>query len=399
MSQTRSAALDGVKVLDLCQVGAGPYCSTMLGDFGAEVVKVEPLGGEPTRSVDNFFAPKESAYYFGINRSKKAIAVDIKSEAGHAVLLRLVKWADVVTVSMRPPTVARLGLSYEGLVAVNPRIVYLSITAFGETGPRTEAPGMDIVAQALSGVMALTGEPDQPPVKCGASIADWTTSFLGAFAITAALRARDRDGVGQKLSVSLLDGAIACLPQFVSSYMATGTPPRRSGSGHPMVVPYQVFLTADGNVIVACLDDRFWPRLCNALERPDLITDERFATNSERVKHRAEIVGIIQAILAAKPTAEWVDRFEKLSVPHAPVLELEEVVVDPQIVHNEMILTLEHPRFGQYQVVNNPIRMSATPPKPHGYSPGVGEHTDEVLLGIGYTADELASMRTESVIE
>lgn len=399
MTQTRMAALDGVKVLDLCQVGAGPYCSTLLGDLGAEVVKVEPIGGEPTRSVDNFFAPKESAYYFGINRSKKAIALDIKSKEGHEILLRLAKWADVVTVSMRPATVDRLGLSYDNLRKVNDRIVYLSVTAFGEDGPRAEAPGMDIVAQALSGVMALTGEPDQPPVKCGASVADWTTSFLSAFAIVSALRARDRDGVGQKVAVSLLDASLSLLPQFVSSYRATGVAPRRSGSGHPMVVPYQVFLTADGNIIVACLDDRFWPRLCNALERPELIADERFATNSSRVKRRAEIVGIVQAILATKTTEEWVSRFEKLSVPHAPVLELEQVVEDPQVIHNEMILTLEHPRFGKYQVVNNPIRMSATPAVPHGYSPGVGEHTDEVLAGVGYSEEELGALRDAAIIE
>ena len=401
MSRTTAfpPALEGVKILDLSQVGAGPYCTTLLGDMGADVIKVEPIGGEPTRTIDNFFGPKESAYYYGINRSKRTVALDIKADAGIKIISNLIKWADVFVIGMRPNTVARLGLAYEDVAAINPMIIYLSITAFGESGPRIDEPGMDIVAQALSGVMALTGDPDRPPVKCGPSITDWAASFLGSFAVSAALRARDRDGVGQKLSVSLLDGAVALLPQFVSSYKATGVAPRRSGSGHPMVVPYQVFSTADGNIIVACLDNRFWPRLCRSIDRPDLIDDPRYSENEERVRRRDEVIGIVQNALLCHPTSTWIERFTKESMAHAPVLELEEALAEPQILHNEMILTLDHPKYGSYQVANNPIRMSKTPPRPWGYSPGVGQHTDEVLLSLGMQVEELAELRRREIIE
>jgi crotonobetainyl-CoA:carnitine CoA-transferase CaiB-like acyl-CoA transferase len=278
-------------------------------------------------------------------------------------------------------------------------VIYLSITAFGESGPRANEPGMDILAQALSGVMALTGEADRSPAKCGASIADWTASFLGAFAVCAALRARDRDGVGQKLSVNLLDGMLASLPQFVGSYFATGKSPVRSGSGHPSVVPYQAFATSDGYIIVACISDRFWPRLCAAISRPDLAEDPHYSQNLERVKRRGEVVGIVEDALRAATTAYWTETFGKLDFPCSPVLELGQAVEDPQVVHNEMVITLDHPRIGPYRVVNNPIRMSRTPPKPRGFSPGVGEHTNEVLCELGYSDADLAQLRETRVIE
>jgi crotonobetainyl-CoA:carnitine CoA-transferase CaiB-like acyl-CoA transferase len=388
--------LAGVKVVDLTQVGAGPYMTSLLGDLGADVVKIEPPGGEPMRSVDNYFAPKESAYYFGMNRSKRDITLDLKSPAGREVIDRMLATADVLTVSMRPRAVQALGLSYEQLAERFPRLVYCSVTAFGEDGPRVDEPGMDIVAQAISGIMAITGDPDRLPVKAGPAIADWATSFMGAFAIVSALRARDRDGVGQKVSVSLLDVAIACLPNYVTPMLVMGIPIRRSGSSHAQVVPYQVFESSDGYLVLACLSDQFWPPVCRALEREEWIDDARFHTNPERVRHRDALVPAVAAIMRERSTRTWIERFTRHGVPHAPVHELEQVFEDPQVVHNEMLLYLEHPRFGRYPVINNPIRMSRTNPRPHGYSPAPGEHNEEVFRELGYDEASIRRLVAEN---
>jgi crotonobetainyl-CoA:carnitine CoA-transferase CaiB-like acyl-CoA transferase len=388
--------LAGVKIVDLTQVGAGPYMTSLLGDLGADVVKIEPPGGEPMRSVDNYFAPKESAYYFGMNRSKRDITLDLKSPAGREVIDRMLATADVLTISMRPRAVQALGLSYEQLAERFPRLVYCSVTAFGEDGPRVDEPGMDIVAQAISGIMAITGDPDRLPVKAGPAIADWATSFMGAFAIVSALRARDRDGLGQKVSVSLLDVAIACLPNYVTPMLVMGTPIRRSGSSHGQVVPYQVFESSDGYLVLACLSDQFWAPVCRALEREEWIEDPRFHTNPERVRHRDELVPAVAAIMREQPTQSWIDRFTRHGVPHAPVHELEQVFEDPQVVHNEMLLYLDHPRFGRYPVINNPIRMSRTNPRPHGYSPAPGEHNEEVFRELGYDEESIRRLVAEN---
>lgn len=397
MSEAR-LPLNGVRVIDFCQVGSGPYCASILGDFGADVVKVEAPGGEPTRSIDSGFAPGHSTVFAGVNRSKRAIGLDLKSAAAPQVLERLLRWADVVAVSMRPQALARIGLSYEQVRDINPAIVYLSITAFGEDGPRAGEPGMDITAQALSGMMALTGEPDRPPAKCGAAVADYTGSYLGALAVLAALRTRDRDGVGQKVSVNLLDTAVSLMPQYVSSYFATGEVPRRAGSGHPTVVPYQAFETTDGAIIVACLKDAFWPRICAALGRDDLAAEGRFSTNAGRLAARAEVTGLLQDELGKQTTEHWAERFRSADVPYAPVNNLAEALVDPQVTHNDMVLTLNHPRHGEYRVVNNPVSMSVTPPLPSRYSPDPGEHTGEVLTEIGFSADEIGRLRADAAI-
>ena len=257
---------------------------------------------------------------------------------------------------------------------------------------------MDITAQALSGMMALTGEPDRPPAKCGAAVADYTGSYLGALAVLAALRTRDRDGVGQKVSVNLLDTAVSLMPQYVSSYFATGEVPRRAGSGHPTVVPYQAFETTDGAIIVACLKDAFWPRICAALGRDDLAAEGRFSTNAGRLAARAEVTGLLQDELGKQTTEHWAERFRSADVPYAPVNNLAEALVDPQVTHNDMVLTLNHPRHGEYRVVNNPVSMSVTPPLPSRYSPDPGEHTGEVLTEIGFSADEIGRLRADAAI-
>jgi crotonobetainyl-CoA:carnitine CoA-transferase CaiB-like acyl-CoA transferase len=376
--------LDEVRILDFTQVLAGPYATSLLGDFGADVIKIEPPGGEPFRTIDNLFAPGDSGYYFGINRSKRAMTLNLKHPDSRHIVERLVAQSDVVVVGFRPAAVTKIGLDFETLSAMNPRLVHCSLTAFGESGPLAGEPGMDIVVQAMSGVMGLTGEPDRPPVKTGPSIADFTGAFLTVSAVLAGLRVRDRDGIGQQVSVNLLDGQIAMLANFITPYFHNREPIRRAGGGHPQVVPYQVFHAADGPMVVACLNDTFWAPLCSGIDREDLIDDPRFIDNPARASHRNELIPLLAQLFESAARERWLARLRAHGVPCAPVNELEEALVEPQVIHNRSLIELTHPLHGRYTVPNNPIGMSVTPPRPHGYVPAVGEHTREVLTEFGF---------------
>jgi crotonobetainyl-CoA:carnitine CoA-transferase CaiB-like acyl-CoA transferase len=386
-------ALDGVRVVDLTQIASGPYAMSMLGDFGADVIKVEPLGGDSFRAVDDAFGPGESAYSFSVNRSKRAISVDLKSATGYAVFERLLSTADVLAVSMRPAVAAKLGVSYADLASRFPRLVYCSITGYGQDGPLADEPGMDLLAQARGGVMGTTGEPGRTPVKATPAIADFLTSFLACNGILLALRVRDRDGVGQEVDVNLLDGQVALLPNLSVAYHRTGVPARPLGGGHSSIVPYQAFPTADGWVVVACLIEKFWINLCRVLNRDEWQTDEQFRTNADRVRNRDLLVPQLGAILAQEPTAHWLAVLSAGDVPCGPVNRLEDVFTDPQVRNNRMSLVLDHPRHGPVVTVNNPVHLRATPPQPWGYPPDLGEHTDEVLAGLGFDRPTIAALR------
>lgn len=390
--------LDGIRVLDFTQVLAGPYGTSLLGDFGADVIKVEPLGGEPFRTIDNVIAPGESGYYYGINRSKRAMTLNVKHPAARAIVERLVRESDVVVVGFRPSAVSRIGLDFESLSAINPRLVYCSLTAFGDSGPLAAEPGMDIVVQALSGVMALTGEPDRPPVKTGPSIADFTGAFLVVTAVLAGLRVRDRDGIGQQVSVSLLDGQVAMLANFITPYFQNREPIRRAGGGHPQVVPYQVFEASDGSMVVACLNDTFWAPLCRGIGHEELIDDPRFATNPVRAANRGELIPFLEKLFATATRDEWLSRLRSHGMPCAPVNELEDALTQPQVVHNGTLTELTHPVHGAYTVPSNPIKMSVSPPRPHGYVPAVGEHTRDVLAELGFDQHQIAEFENAGVV-
>nr|WP_281378372.1 CaiB/BaiF CoA-transferase family protein [Gordonia humi] len=391
--------LSGVKVVDLSQIGAGPYGTSMLGDLGADVIKVEPLKGDSFRFVDNAYGPGESAYFFGVNRSKRSIALDLKDPQGYEVLMRLVREADVFVVAFRPDAIVRMGIDYETLKTVNPRLVYAAITAFGEDGPRAHQPGMDILAQALSGMMGVTGEVDGGPVKVGVPIADFVGSFFLGFGVCAALRLRDRTGVGDKIAINLLDGQVAAFANYITAYDKTGTKFRPLGGGHPQLVPYQPFLGSDGRYfILACLNDHFWSKLVPYLSQFEDFSDPRYATNTDRIENRDELCGRLQRLFSTEPAEYWLAGLEGTGVPCSPIHRMEEALEDPQVVHNRAVTELVHPRFGPYKVPNNPIRFHQAKTGPRGYAPALGEHTDEVLAEYGLSPDQIDDLRARGII-
>ena len=393
MSKTRDEKselpLHGKRVLDFSQYAAAPYAATLLGDFGADVIKIEQPAGDPFRRLDDVFGVDESAYFFGLHRSKRNLRLDLSKPEAAPILARLLETADIVIVGFRPDALDRLGLTYEAVSARNPRVVYCSLTAFGEDGPRSEQPGMDLLAQAISGVMGMTGEVGQPPVKVGPPIADFVGSFLLTTAALCALRVADRDGVGQHVSINLLDGQLAIMPNYITPYLRTKVPFQPVGGGHPQIVPYQVFLAEDKYMVVACPSDRLWRPLCAAIGKPEWRTDERFATNVSRVRHRQEVVGELAALFATKPAQHWLDLLQAHGVPCGPVNSLADALEDEQVVHNRMIVELEHPRHGRYAVVDNPMRLSRTPAQPRGYAADPGEHSSEILGELGFDGGEI----------
>ncbi|MGW1950867.1 CaiB/BaiF CoA transferase family protein [Streptomyces sp. NPDC001940] len=390
--------MDGIKVVDLTQIASGPYATSMLGDFGADVVKIEPPSGDPLRRIDNTFGPGESAYAYSVNRSKRAIALDLKTAAGFDVLERMLEDADVLAVSMRPSAAAKLGIDYASLAERHPRLVYCSITGYGESGPLAGRPGMDLIAQARGGVMGTTGEPGRTPVKVGPAVGDFLCSYLAMNAILLGLRVRDRDGTGQQVSVNLLDGQVSLLANLSVAYHRTGVPFRPMGGAQTNIVPYQVFATADGWMVVACLTEKFWVNLCHALGRGDLLADPRYAANADRVRNRNDLVPELERIFATRSAAHWVPLLDASDVPCSPVNRLEEVFEDSQVVNNDMRLVLDHPIHGEIVTVNNPIHLSRTPARPWGYPPAVGEHSDEVLTELGYDAEAIRTLREAGAV-
>lgn len=392
-------ALSGIRIVDLSQVGAGPYAASLLGDLGADVIKIEPPTGESFRYIDNLFGVGDSAYFYGVNRSKRSLTLDLHQPDGMDVLRRLVADADVMIVGFRPDAVTRLGIDYDSMSAINDQLVYCQLTAFGEDGPRAHQPGMDLLGQAIGGIMGLTGEPDGPPIKAGVPMADFVGSFLLGFSIVSALRARDLNGHGQKVSVNLLDGQIAMLANILTHYDRTKIPVRPQGGGHPQIAPYQPYKGGDGkDFIVACLNDRFWLRLTKVIDRPELADDPRFVTNADRVTNRAALNDILVPIFAEYTAASWLERLDQVAVPCGPVHRLEDVFTEPQVVHNHSIIELEHPVHGRYPVPNTPFRLHGTPAQPRGHAPLLGEHSAEILSESGFTPDEIGALLDKSVI-
>jgi crotonobetainyl-CoA:carnitine CoA-transferase CaiB-like acyl-CoA transferase len=393
---------DGVRVLDLSRMLAGPYGSMLLGDLGAEVIKIEePGGGDPMRVMGPPFLGegRESAYFLSINRNKKSVALDLERPEAREVFLDLCRVADVVWENFRPGVMARLGCDPATLRARNPRLVVCSISAFGQEGPYRDWPAFDLALQAMGGAMSITGEEGRPPARMGLPMGDLAGGMFGALAVAGALFRRAQTGEGTVIDLSLLDCQVSLLTYVAQYFWADGRVPGRVGSGHASVVPYQAFATRDGFLVVAVFAEKFWSGFCRALDRPDLIADVRFDSNGKRVERRRELVALLETIFPARPTADWLGRLQAEGVPAAPIQRVDEVLRDPQVLLREMVVGLEHPGLGTVKTLGTPIKPAGAPPFRPAPPPRLGEHTDAVLGGLlGYPAARIAALRRSGVI-
>ena len=393
-------ALDGMVVLDCTQFMAGPYCTMLLGDMGADVIKVErPGGGDDARRMGPPFIGGESAAHLQINRNKRSVVLDIRSGKGNEAIKRLAAKADVLIENYRPGTMARRGLGYEEIKAINPQIIYCSISGFGLTGPYARRPGFDIVAQGMSGHMSITGIPGGPPVRVGVPICDLNAGIYAAYGILSAYINRLKTGEGQFLEVSLLEAALAYEIWESAGYFATGESPGPRGSTHRLLAPYQAFETKAGHIVLACGNQSIWETAARAMGREDLIGDERFKDNPTRIAHLPELQAELEATLVTNTSEHWLGVFDEAGVPAAPILNMEQVWSNEQVRARGFDVTLEHPTAGTIHNIGLPARLSGTPGRIERYAPLLGEHTDEVLRFAGYSDAEIAEMKSEGIAE
>jgi crotonobetainyl-CoA:carnitine CoA-transferase CaiB-like acyl-CoA transferase len=392
--------LQGIRVIDLTRVLAGPFATQSLGDLGAEVLKIEPPElGDETRHFPPFVGG-ESHYFLGINRNKKSLVVDLQQPAGAEILRRLVATADILVENYRPGVMDRLGLGYAKLAALNPRLIYCAISGFGLTGPLRDKPSFDIVTQALSGALSINGERGHLPVKLGIPLGDMVGGIFGPMAILAALHERTQTGHGRLVDISLYDGLIGMLGYFAQLAFITGEDPGPMGSSHPTIVPYGSFPAADGSIIIAVLSERFWGRLCEALERPELAGDPRFTTPTLRRDHRDELDHLISEVTRTRTVAEWETRLAAADVPYAPVLGVTAALAHPHAEAREMVVEAEHPTIGPMRVVGRPVKFPGAPQRPVTAPPTFGQHTAQVLRDeLGYSEAEIAALRDSGVID
>lgn len=394
-----SDLLKGVRVLDLTRMLAGPYGSQLLADLGAEVIKIEPLDGDPMRRMGPHFVAGESAYFLSINRNKKSICLDLKAEAGRRVFLDLVTVADVVFENFRPGVMERLGLGFAELKEVKADIILCSISGYGREGPRRDQPAFDIVLQALSGAMSVTGDADGRPARMGLPMADLAGGMFGALAVTAALHRRNQNGEGAHLDISLLDGQVSLLTYMAQYYLVGGEVPRRWGAEHENVVPYNAYATSDGYLVVAIFTEKFWAAFCRAMELEQLIDDPRFATNDQRRGHRDSLNEILSQRFLEKSTDQWMALLQEAQVPANPIHNVAQVLEDPQILARNMRVSVDHPAAGPLELVGKPIKAVG---EKSGFAPPplLGQHTDQVLADLlGCSKEEIAKLIDEAVIK
>jgi crotonobetainyl-CoA:carnitine CoA-transferase CaiB-like acyl-CoA transferase len=393
------SALKDVRILDLSRALAGPFGSMLLADLGAEVIRVEaPRSRRDVRGPLTYKGM--DPYEVCVNRNKKSVVIDLTKEAGRRVFYDLVKVSDVVYDNYRPNVLARLGIDYETLRGINPRIISCSVTGFGPTGPYRDRPAYDLTVQALGGGVAITGDPAGPPVRNGVALADQGAGFLAAAGILAALHARERTGVGQRVETSLLEAMVYQLTYEVAIYTMSGLVPQRMGSRNPLLVPYGIFKTKDDYVAVAAVL-RF-PELCRAIGRPELTEDPRFARLELQVLNQYQLYPILDEVFVTRTTEEWLQTLEAADIPCAPVNTIDKVLVDPQVLDREMVVDVEHAKGDSVKLVGNPVKMSATPPNARSQfttPPLLGQHMEEVLVGIlGYSQGQIADLRREEAI-
>jgi formyl-CoA transferase/CoA:oxalate CoA-transferase len=391
--------LEGLRVVELARTLAGPYCGMMLADMGAEVIKVEQPGvGDETRGYSPPEMKGERTYYLSLNRNKKGITVNLKTKEGQRIVKDLVKNSDILIENFRTGTMERFGLEYEKLKEINPRLVYCAVTAFGRTGPMKNEPGYDLLLQGFGGIMSVTGEPDGLPMRVGFSIVDLTTAIYASNAILLALLVREKTGRGQYVETSLMESIVSLQCYHAQAVFATGKSPGRFGTGHPNIVPYQVFETKDKFIIIAVPNDWLWKKMCSALGMDDLMDDPRFATNASRVAHRDLLIPLMTKVTKAQSASEILRKLHQAGVPSGPVNDVSQALAHPQVADREMIQEVEHPTIGTLKVLGVPMKLSENPGRIRMAPPLLGQHTDEVLKNLGYSDREIEQLREKGDI-
>ena len=393
--------LEGVRVLDLSWILSGPFCSLVLADLGADVIKIEqPVTGDKARG-NGPFIDGHSSYFMGINRGKRSLALDLSMPKGRELFIELAKRADVVLENFRPGAMARLGLDYETLKQHNPRLVYAAISGFGQTGPYAQRPALDVVVQGMGGMLSVTGDVGGPPVRPGASVGDITASLYTAIGVLAALHERERSGEGQAIDIGMMDCQVAILENALGRYFATGQVPERLGTRHPVASPFQAFETSDGHVVVAIMGGPVdqWPLFCAAIDHPELIDDPRFESGWLRSENYALLEPVFNDAFRRKTTQEWVEEISALNIPCGPVQNIAQVAADPQIAHREMIVQVTHPALGKVRATGNPVKLSRTPGYASTPAPELGEHGAQVLQELlGLTPEQVEELVAAQVV-
>ena len=391
--------LDGIKVLDLTRVLAGPYATMLLGDLGAEVIKIEQPGtGDESRNFGPF-KNGFSLYFMSVNRGKRSITLNLKTERGQSIFKELLAHTDIVVENFRPGTMKKLGLDYDTLKTEHPSLIYAACSGFGQTGPYAQQGAYDMIIQGMGGIISITGEPDGPPVRVGTSISDITAALFTTIGVLSALHHRNQTGKGQFVDVAMLDSLVAVLENAVVRYFATGEAPKPLGARHPAITPFEAFASADGHVIIALGNDTLWAKFCEHVNRRDLISDERFRTNADRTENHAELFPILSEIMSQRATDDWIDALGKIGVPCGPINTMDKVVSHPQVQAREMITRVTHQITGEVKVPGVPIKLSETPGNVDAPAPSLGEHTTEILTDIlKMSPDEVAKLKQDGVI-
>ena len=390
-------ALSGVRVLDLTQVMAGPFCAMLLCDMGADVIKVEPPGGDPTRTWGKR-GQLDTPAFNAVNRGKRSVVVDLKRDQGKAIVQRLVAEADVLIENYRPGVMAAFGLDYATLKDRVPGLIYASISGYGQTGPSGRKGGFDLVAQGVSGIMSVTGEPGRPPAKAGIPLTDLGAGLFALSGILAALYSRTQTGQGQLIDTSLVEAGVALSVWEAAEFFSTGVPPRPFGSAHRTSAPYQAIRCSDGYITVGAANDRLFERLCHLLEHPEWVADPTFVTNAARVRHHEELAQRIEVITSLRSRADWLQRLEAEGIPCGPINTYAEVFADEHMIAREMVVETDHPTLGRIRTLGTPLKLSRTPLEPGRPAPTLGQHTDVVLSDAGFPADEITALRDAGVV-